>query len=136
MSEELKTVPTKNLDDSTAIQVTGLVKALRVDYPKEFHFAYPTDEEVRLFKRRLYTKIKHCDMADIVAGYEYACSLSPQNMPNIFKILSGIEEAKKERKIKENLSQPRIARNIADAKIAAENIKKMREAVKGLLVKY
>lgn len=107
--------------------VNDLVDAMRYDYADRFRFDFDTDEKVRGFKNRLYTKLKPYSCAAITDGYEQYLNDHPDRFPPI-QVLSAYvqhEQTKakraeeEQRQIEHHESLPPPSRNVDPRQLLA-----------------
>jgi hypothetical protein len=97
--------------DPLAIAINELVKAIQVDFVEAFNLAFKGGSEkveaLRLFKRRLYQKLRGKKPADIVDGYELCfdrmkdVDTKRRKLPDIPSIVADTDAAEKLRKQRE-----------------------------------
>ena len=78
--------------------IVSLTNAMKADFGNSFKRIFSNDEEIKNYKNRLYTKVKGCEIADLINGYELCIQKNREFVPSIPTIVSFVEEAAKLRK--------------------------------------
>jgi len=83
------------ISDPLQNAVISLTDAMRTDYAQQFRSGYPTEDDVRQLKRRLYQLLRTIDPKHIFAGYESAEKAKPGNMPTVPEIVAASYDRRK-----------------------------------------
>jgi hypothetical protein len=129
--EQSKTEKVNN--DPLAKVIVSMVDAMRADYGDNFKRTFTDKEQLTQLKRRLYSKLKGLDLADIMDGYDKITSEKKSFLPTIPEIVGATLHCQKERKKAErdkaevlHLSTlPPVS--VVPENVARDNLKKLRE---------
>lgn len=115
--------------------VLDITNAMRIDFAEAFWKAFPTEEDVRLLRRRLYSRARNLPIQAVIDGYE--ASLGDGKMPSVENIIAHANQiASRIRKTeRERLEAERVAalpppNREGLERIASERLEANRKAVK------
>lgn len=76
--------------DPLAKTIVSIMSAMRADYGRIFTKQFGSDEEITLFKRRLYQKLGGLSLEAIVEGYELCIEKNTKFCPTVPEIVSAV----------------------------------------------
>jgi hypothetical protein len=88
-------------NDPLAQVILQITHAMKTDFGAQYKKQFANDEDLRLYKRRLYTKLIDSSVPDIIDGYEAYIESGKTFCPTIPELITNIEAAKKDRLRKE-----------------------------------
>jgi hypothetical protein len=91
------TTSIRNDKERTANCVTSLVNVMKIDFGHKFMSRFPTDEDLRLYKRRLYIKLRDIDLSLVSDAYELFIGSTPTpewtpDIPQLFEKIKQVEQ--------------------------------------------
>jgi hypothetical protein len=95
----LDIVTEKMKNDPLAMTIHNVIRVMRLDYALAFGKAFPQDEDVLNFRRRLYIRIKamHTNPNVLVDAYEALIEKNPSFMPNGNELIEEVKAVIKAR---------------------------------------
>ncbi|MBS3953651.1 MAG: hypothetical protein KGZ88_11945 [Methylomicrobium sp.] len=87
----------RTFDDPLALCIVSLINAMKADFGHKFKSQFGDPEALRLYKRRLYAKLKGLEIPDIVDGYERYFEKNTEWPPTVPQLFSLVEQAIKSR---------------------------------------
>jgi hypothetical protein len=91
-------VDEKIKNDPIAVCVVTLINAMKADFSYKFASQFSEAGALRLYKRRLYQKLKDVELADVYEAYEGYVDNKPEWPPTIPQLIGLIAEAAKNRR--------------------------------------
>ena len=88
-------------NDPIAQVILQITHAMKIDFGAQYKKQFENDEDLRQYKRRLYTKLIDSLVPDIIDGYEAYIESGKVFCPTIPELITNIEAAKKNRLRKE-----------------------------------
>ena len=76
------------MDNAAAEATTEITKALKIDFAEKFNRYYKTEDEITLFKRRMYMGLKGLDIESSLSAYQRLVEEKPEFMPTLQAIIS------------------------------------------------
>ena len=136
MNETTKALAKKNGGQQTSKQllsdplrdcIVSLINAMRIDFDSKFKVKFgkekqindevinddkPKNNVLRMYKRRLYAKLRGQEIEDIVDGYELFVDTLSEWPPEVTQLIKYVEQAKKQRlnKLKNQAEAEAIAK--------------------------
>lgn len=128
----MTTVGQMDYKQSLVYALKLIEKNMRSDFGHLYSTQFKTDEDLRDWKKRIYTKLNGLHPKDILDGYEAIVDAKPAHMPTIPEILDATTHSQKTRlkheqnqREAERLSALPPSKEISD-NIAHENLKRIR----------
>lgn len=87
--------------DPLAKIIAEICLVMKTDFGRQYASQFKTDDDLRLYKRRLYTKLHGFDVGDIADAYELFVDSGKTFCPTIPELLEHVEIAQKQRKQRE-----------------------------------
>lgn len=82
--------------DPLAMVIQEVTVAMKTDFGRQYQSQFKTDEDLRQYKRRLYTKLRDFDINDVADGYEIYVNSNKGFCPTIPEFIACVEQAEKE----------------------------------------
>lgn len=119
-------------DDPLAQCIVSLTNAMRTDFGSKYKTQFPDVDTLRLYKRRLYSKLKEFEIQDIMNGYELFIDENNEWPPTVPDMLNVIRRAKKERlKAEENMEEAKRVASLPQPKMTVDPLKILAKAKAG-----
>lgn len=83
--------------DPLAKIIQSITQAMKADFGQQYAKQFKTDDDMRMYKRRLYTKLKGHEIGDIADGYEMYVDGVNKFTPTIPDLIAIVEQARKNR---------------------------------------
>lgn len=88
-------------NDPLARIITEVCVAMKTDFGRQYISQFKTDDELRMYKRRLYAKLRGFDLNDIADGYELFVDGGRTFCPTIPELIEFTQQAERLRKQRE-----------------------------------
>jgi hypothetical protein len=88
-------------DDPLAKLIVEICLVMRTDFGRQFSVQFRTEDDLRQYKRRLYTKLRGFDVNDVADGYELFVDGGKAFCPTIPELIEHVELAQKQRRQRE-----------------------------------
>lgn len=85
-------------NDPLAVTIQSLTDAMKADFGRSYSNQFSDPEELRLYKRRLYQKLRGLHIEDIKIGYEKYVDTGHKYCPTVPELLDVVKQAEKVRK--------------------------------------
>jgi len=77
--------------------ITSLVNAMRFDFGHKFISVFKDKESLRMYKRRLYSQLRGCDVQDLADGYENFLDGRPEWPPTVPDLCGCVDKCRQSR---------------------------------------
>lgn len=94
---------TTEIGDSLKEIIIDITNAMKSDFGKRYSEQFKTDEDLRQYRRRLYSKLRSEKIENIVDGYETLISKQHSWPPTVPELVDSIDQIAKEKTKKQKL---------------------------------
>lgn len=120
-------------NDPVAVCVVSLVNAMKADFGHKFQSQFSGENAVKIYKRRLYAKLRGLNLKYVVDAYELFVggNPTPEWPPTIPELMGKIKQAEKEdRQSQENAQEAQKIASLPPPKITCDPLALLAEAKK------